>query len=95
MTVSFLIEFRLRGFAKQYADWVNARIQREARRIRIRELPERRFVPHISLFGKAKTDNLRRVVSEVEGTCQKYSLIRFKVGGFDNFQQSKCKLVIP
>lgn len=86
MTASFFIEFRVQGFAKQYAKWVNARIHREARRLRIRRLKERRFVSHITLFGPARTNNFRRVKAEVERTCRKYTLVPFKVGGFDSFR---------
>ena len=86
MSAGFFVEFRLRGYAKEYAKWANARIHREARRLRIRELRERRFVSHITLFGPARTNNLRRVIAEVERTCRKYTLVSFKLGGFDNFQ---------
>lgn len=86
MTTSFLIEFRLQGFAKQYAKWANARILREARRLRIRRLKSRRFVPHITLFGPARTNNLRHIIAGIERTCNKYTLVPFKVGGFDSFR---------
>jgi len=88
VTASFFIEFRVRGFAKQYANWVNTRIHREARRLRIRRLRDRRFVSHIALFGPARTNNLRRVIAEVERTCRKHTLVPFKIGGFDGFQNA-------
>jgi calcineurin-like phosphoesterase family protein len=90
VTASFFVEFRVQGFAKQYAKWVNTRIHREARRLRIRRLKERRFVSHIALFGPARTNNLRRVIAEVERTCRKYTLVPFKIGGFDNFQNPEA-----
>jgi 2'-5' RNA ligase len=65
---------------------VNARIHREARRIRIRKLKQQRFVSHITLFGPARTNNFRRVKAEVERACRKYTLVPFKIGGFDIFQ---------
>jgi len=83
---SFFIEFRLQGFAKQYANWVNSRIHGEARRLRIRKLSEGRCVSHIALFGPARTNNLKRVIDEVERTCRKYTLVPFKIGGFDCFR---------
>jgi hypothetical protein len=86
MSTSFFIEFRLQGFAKQYAKWVNSRVYREGRRLGIRTLKERRFVSHIALFGPARTNHLRRVIAEVERTCQKYPPVPFKVGGFDSFR---------
>jgi calcineurin-like phosphoesterase family protein len=83
---SFFIEFRLQGFAKQYANWVNSRVHGEARRLRMRKLRERRFVSHIALFGPARTNNLKRVIDEVERTCRKFALVPFNVGGFDGFR---------
>ncbi len=88
MSESFFIEFRTQGFARQYAKWVNARIDREAKRLRIRKLKEDRFISHISLFGGAQTNNLKRVTAEVERTCRKYTLVPFKIGGFDAFRNS-------
>ena len=45
-------------------------------------------VPHISLFGGAKTNNIRRVIMEIEKICQKYTLVAFEIGGFNIFQNS-------
>ena len=80
MTASFLIEFRLQGYAKKYAKWVRARVHREARRLGIRELRQPRFVPHITLFGQAETNNLQNVIREVERIGRKYTLVPFKLG---------------
>jgi len=75
----------LKGYAEEYARWVNARINREARRLKIRKL-KHKFKPHISLFGPAKTNNLKSVIAGVERTGRKYTLVPFKMGGFDQFQ---------
>jgi len=80
MAVSFLVEFRLRGYARKYAKWARARTIREAKRLGVRRLREPRFVPHITLFGPAETHNLRHVIREVERTGRKYSLVPFKLG---------------
>ncbi len=82
----FFVEFRLQGYAKQYARWVTARVHREARGLRIRELRGRRFVPHITLFGPAETNSLRRVETRVVGVGRRYALVPFKLGGFDEFR---------
>jgi len=76
----FLVEFRLRGYAKEYAKWARACTLREARKLGIRRLREPRFVPHITLFGPAEAHNLRNVVREVEKVGRKYTLIAFKLG---------------
>jgi len=76
----FLIEFRLHGYAREYAKWAKARTLREARRLGVRRLREPRFVPHITLFGPAEARNLRNVVREVERVGRKYTLVPFKLG---------------
>jgi len=82
----FFIEFRLQGYAKRYAKWASANIGREAKKIGIKKLRQPRFVSHITLFGPARTNNLRQVLGEVERIGRKYTLVPFKIGGFDKFQ---------
>lgn len=81
----FIILFRLKGYAEEYARWVNVRINREAKRLKIRRL-KHRFKPHITLFYRAKTHNLKGVVANVGKVGRRYSLVPFKMGGFDQFQ---------
>ena len=76
----FLIEFRLRGYAKKYAKWARERARREARKLGVKRLREPRFVPHITLFGPAETHNLRNVIREVERVSRKYTLLPFQLG---------------
>jgi calcineurin-like phosphoesterase family protein/2'-5' RNA ligase len=76
----FLIEFRLHGYAREYAKWARVRTIREARKLGVRRLKEKRFVPHITLFGEAEAHNLRNVIREVEKVGRKYSRVPFKVG---------------
>jgi calcineurin-like phosphoesterase family protein/2'-5' RNA ligase len=76
----FLIEFRLHGYAREYAKWARARILLEARRLGVGRIREKRFVPHITLFGGAEAHNLRDVIREVERVGQKYSRVPFKLG---------------
>lgn len=76
----FLVEFRLRGYAKAYAKWARARTIREARSLGVRRRREARFVPHITLFGPAETSSLRNVAREVETVCRKYSRVPFELG---------------
>lgn len=82
----FLIEFRLQGYAKKYAKWASARILREAKKRGLKKLKQPRFVPHITLFGPAPTNNLRWVIAEMERIGWKYTLVPFKLSGFDKFQ---------
>jgi hypothetical protein len=85
---SFFIEFRLRGFARQYAIWVEERIHREAKRLRLKHKRSKKFVSHVTLFGPAKTKNIKKVQFEVKKTCSKYTLVPFRVSGFGQFQNS-------
>lgn len=76
----FLIEFRLHGYAREYARWARARTLREAQKLGVRRLREPRFVPHITLFGPAEANRLRNVVREVERVGRNYTLVPFEVG---------------
>lgn len=80
MAVSFLVQFRLRGYAKKYAKWARARSLREAKKLGVRKLRQPRFVPHITVFGPAEAHNLRNVVREVERIGRKYTSIPFRLG---------------
>jgi len=76
----FLVEFRLRGYARKYAEWARKRTARQAKKLGVRRLREPRFVPHITLFGPAETRNIRHVTREVERAGRKYTLVPFKLG---------------
>lgn len=89
MAISFLVEFRLRGYSQKYAKWARAHAHQEAKRLRIKELKGRRPVSHITLFGSAETNNLRQVIREVEGIGRRYTLVPFKIGGFGSFKDPK------
>ena len=43
------------------------------------------MVPHITLAGPLKTNDERRLVQEVVAACKKHQIIKFKLGGFDKF----------
>lgn len=76
----FLVEFRLRGYARKYANWARKRTARQAKRLGVRRLREGRFVPHITLFGSAETDSIQDVIRAVERTGRRYTLVPFKLG---------------
>jgi 2'-5' RNA ligase len=44
-------------------------------------------VPHITLFGPAETNDIRRVTSAITNIGQKYTLVPFKIGGFSIFKK--------
>jgi calcineurin-like phosphoesterase family protein len=88
MLVSFLVEFRLRGYAKEYAKWARERTLTKANELGVKRLRQPRFVPHITLFGGAETNDLHNVIREVERIGRRYTLVPFKLsverGEFQN-----------
>ena len=81
---NFFIEFRLHGYAKDYAKEL---IYDVAKKFGVKGVTKRRAVPHIALYGHSETDNMKRVVSEVEKIGRKYTLVPFKIKGFDYFNK--------
>ena len=88
--VSFLIEFRLHGYAKDYAREI---IYDVARRFGVRGMTRKRAVPHITLYGPAETTDIRGIISEVEKIGQKYTLVPFQVKGFGHTHSDKNKVI--
>jgi len=86
MATGFFVEFRLHGYARSYAKWVKARAHSEARKLGIK-LSMNKEVPHITLFGPAETNDIRRVTSAIMNIGQKYTLVPFKIGGFSIFKK--------
>ena len=80
----FFIEFRLHGYAKEYAKNVILDI---AKKFRVKGVTKTRAVPHITLYGPSTTDDIRKVVSEVIAVGQKHTLVPFKIRGFDYFEK--------
>lgn len=81
----FLIEFRMHGYAKEYAKDVVCSV---AKKFRVRGITRNRVVPHISLYGPGKTDDIKKVISTVEKVGRRYTLVPFKVKGFGYFNQN-------
>jgi 2'-5' RNA ligase len=84
----YLIEFRLRGFAKKYSQEL---IKEIGRKFRVRGMKDK--VSHITLYGPFTTNNERRMVSEVLNFCRKYKRVYFSIKGFDYFNNPANKVV--
>jgi 2'-5' RNA ligase len=65
-----------------------------ARKFNVKGVTRQRAVPHISLYGAASTNDLRKVISEVEKVSNKYTLVPFKIKGFSYFSEPK-KVIYP
>ena len=93
MADSLLVEFRLRGYAKEYARWASERVHQKAKSLGIRKLSGRKFVSHITLFGGARTNNWKWLANEVERIGQKYTLVPLKIRGISNFDNKNKQII--
>ena len=99
MAESFLVEFRLRGYSSEYAQWASARVLRKAKSFGIRKLSGQHFVSHITLFGNAKTNNLKQVTNRIERIRKYYlieqpnTMIPFKIKGIGNFNNMNKQVI--
>jgi 2'-5' RNA ligase len=75
----------MHGYAKEYAKEV---VYSVAKRFRVRGVARKRVVPHISLYGPGRTDDMRRVISAIEKIGRKYTLVPFTIKGFGFFEES-------
>jgi len=80
----FLVEFRMHGYAKKYAKDV---IYSVAKEFRVKGVTRKKVVPHISLYGPGKTDDIGKVISAVKKVGHKYSLVPFKIKAFGYFDK--------
>ncbi len=82
---NFLVEFRMQGYAKEYAKDI---VYSVAKKFRVRGVTRKRVVPHISLYGLGRTEDIRKVISAVEKVGHRYTLVSFKIKGFGFFDKS-------
>ena len=80
----FLVQFRMHGYAKEYAKEV---VYSVAKKFRVKGVTRKKVVPHISLYGPGSTGDIRKVISAVKKVGRKYSLVPFKVKGFGYFDK--------
>jgi len=80
----FLVEFRLHGYAKAYAKRL---IWSVAKGFRVKGVTRKRVVPHISLYGPGRTNDIKKVILAVEKVGRRYTLVPFKVKGFGCFDK--------
>jgi len=81
----FLVQFRLHGYAKAYAKEV---VYSVAKKFRVRGVTRKKVVPHISLYGDGRTDDIRKVISVIEKVGREYTLVPFEIRGFGFFETS-------
>ena len=93
MSESLLVEFRLRGYAKEYAKWASARVLNKAKSLGIRKLNGPKFISHITLFGGAKTNNWKWISDEVRRIGRTYTLVPFQIKGVSNFNNRDKQVI--
>ncbi len=76
----YLIEFRFSGYAKQSIKELKSNITKNF------GVTKQKIVPHITLAGPLSTRDEKRLVKEIVDVCKKYALVKFKIDGFDNFE---------
>jgi 2'-5' RNA ligase len=81
----FIVEFRMHGYAKEYAKEV---VYSVARKFRVKGVTRKRVVPHICLYGPGRTSDIRKVISAIERVGRKYTLVPFEIKGFGFFDKS-------
>jgi len=74
----------MHGYTKEYAKDI---VYSVAKKFKVRGVTRKKVVPHISLYGPGRTDDIREVISAVEKVGRKYSLVPFKVKGFGYFDK--------
>jgi 2'-5' RNA ligase len=84
----YLIEFRLRGFAKRYSQEL---IKEISRKFRVSGMKDK--VSHITLYGPFTTNNEKRMVSEVLSLCRRHNRIYFSIKGVDYFDNPSNKVI--
>lgn len=76
---SYLIEFRLSGYAKYAIIKLRESIEKNF------DLEKSRKPPHITLVGELETDDEKQLVKVVVEACKQYKLVRFKLDGVGSF----------
>jgi len=76
----YFIEFRFSGFAKQSIKELKTNITEKF------GVTRRKIVPHITIAGPVSTRDEKRLLGEIVDVCKKYDLVKFRMDGFDNFE---------
>ena len=76
----YLIEFRFSGGAKEAIKELKDSISRNY------HVTRKKIVPHITLVGPLYTKDEKRLVKEISNVAKRYELVKFKLVGFDSFE---------
>lgn len=76
----YLIEFRFSGYAKDAIKELKEAISRNF------HVTRKKIVPHMTLVGPIYTKDEKRLVKEISNVAKHYELVKFKLDGFDRFE---------
>ena len=82
----YFIEFRFQGKAKYE---IKKMIYEIDRKFRLKHTKRKRPIPHVTIVAPFYTSQQKRLVSDFKNICKKYSIIKFKINGYDCFDNSK------
>lgn len=77
---NYLIEFRFSGYAKEAIMELKNSISKNF------HVTRRKIIPHITLVGPLRTLDEEILIDTVIDVCKKYELVKFRLDGFDNFE---------
>ena len=84
--VHYYIEFRFQGKAKHE---MKRMIYDINRRFCLKHTKKRRPIPHVTIVAPFYTNKQKQLVSDFNNICKRHPLIKFKINGFDCFNNSK------
>jgi len=84
--VHYFLEFRFQGKAKYE---IKKMIYEIDKKFNLRQSKKKRPIPHVTILASFYTNKQKQLVSDLKNICKKHSLIKFKIDGYDCFDNSK------
>lgn len=82
----YFIEFRFQGKVKYEMKRMVYEIDRK---FNLKRARRKRPIPHVTIISPFYTRNQSQLIKDFKNICNKYSLIKFKINGYDCFDNSK------
>ena len=82
----YFIEFRFQGKSKYEIKKIIYEIDRK---FNLNQTRQKRPIPHVTIIAPFYTNKQTQLVRDFNNTCKKYSLIKFRLDGYDYFDNSR------
>jgi 2'-5' RNA ligase len=82
----YFIEFRFQGKAKHE---MKRMIYDIDRKFHLKQAKKKRPIPHATIVAPFYTNKQKQLVSDFNNICKRHPLIKFKINGYDCFDDSK------